>query len=308
MMKAHRTGCRHGNYLQIRNILSQAPLPTFVLAGDNDYLDCPKPSEAWTHYMNTFSDFDEDWMFRLPAGVPTLAVDRWLQPENVPLQQNVTRWTTRPEMFSFSEDGILFLSMTLMHVPDDLPPDALFQERLADSKRWVAQEVTEASMEHKNRGERLRGVVMFGHAMITGYLRPFFMELKQIFYEAVVVVPVLYIHGDGHKFNINENLGPNLLGWNQFVDIQVRTLTLVDDCPLIPLYITLTHSHCHFRLAQVDQGAYADPLLIEVALLQGGSLMQALVANNPNQFIVGGGLFRVDRQDGRYPSIEDEDV
>lgn len=205
-----------------------------------------------------------------------LGVERWLLPVNVPLEQNMTRWTTRPEMFAFAEDGILFLSMTLLHVPDDLPPDGQFQERLADSRAWVTQQVTEASSEHRARGERLRGVVMFGHARIAGYLRPFFMELKQVFLDALVLGPVLYIHGDGHKFSINEKFGPNI-GWNQFVDIQV------------------------------DQGAYADPLLIEVAMSDAG-LMQALIADNPNQFIVGNGLFRVDRQRGRYPSIEDEDV
>lgn len=275
-MVAKRTACEPGFYLHVKNILSQGPLPTFVLAGDNDYLDCPKPEEAWDHYTSTFIDFDEDWTYRLPAGVPVLGVDRWLLPENVPLEENITRWTTRPEMFSFAEDGILFLSMTLMHVPDELPPDALFQERLADSKTWVTQQVTEAAEEHTSRGERLRGVVMFGHARIAGYLRPFFMELKQVFYDANVFVPILYIHGDGHKFGINENFGTNI-GWNEFVDIQV------------------------------DQGAYADPLLIEVALSEGG-LMQTLISNNPNQFIVGNGLFRVDRQKGRYPSIEDEDV
>jgi len=277
MMKAQRTGCEPGFYQNVKNILSQGPLPTFVCAGDNDYLDCPNPELAWEHYLDTFSDFDEEWSYRLPAGVPVLGVHRWLLPENVPLEENVTRWTTRPEMFAFSEDGILFLSMTLMHVSDELPPDALFQERLADSKTWVTQQVTEAATEHRQRGERLRGVVMFGHARIAGYLRPFFMELKQVFYDALVLVPVLYIHGDGHKFIINDNFGTNI-GWPQFVDVQV------------------------------DQGAKADPLLIEVALSPGGLIQQSLISNNPNQYIVGNGLFRIDRQNGLYPSIDDEDV
>lgn len=57
----------------------------------------------------------------------------------------------------------------------------------------------------------------------------------------------------------------------------------------------------------MDQGAYADPLLVEVAMSQYG-LMQSLTVDNANQFIVGNGLFRIDRQKGRYTSIEDEDV
>lgn len=271
-MKAERTGCQQGFYDSVKNILSLGPLPTFALAGDNDYLDCPNPDLAWGYYLDAFSDFDQEWLYRLPSGVPSLGVDRWLLPENVPLEPNVTRWTTRSEMFSFTEEGVLFLSMTLMHVPDDLPPDTLFQERLADSKVWVTQQVTKAAAS----GDRLRGVVMFGHARIASYLRPFFMELRQIFYDAFIFAPVLYIHGDGHKFNWNENFGRNI-GWPQFVDIQV------------------------------DQGAYADPLLVEVALSQGG-ILQPLISNNPNQYIAGNGLFRIDRQRGRYPSIEDDNV
>eukprot|EP00544_Gedaniella_sp_CCMP2646_P003648 CAMPEP_0202494024 /NCGR_PEP_ID=MMETSP1361-20130828/10418_1 /ASSEMBLY_ACC=CAM_ASM_000849 /TAXON_ID=210615 /ORGANISM="Staurosira complex sp., Strain CCMP2646" /LENGTH=447 /DNA_ID=CAMNT_0049124409 /DNA_START=122 /DNA_END=1465 /DNA_ORIENTATION=+ len=272
MMRAERTGCQQGYYQSVKNILSLGPLPTFALAGDNDYLDCPNLDTAWEYYLDTFSDFDQEWLYRLPSGVPPLEVGRWLLPENVPLEQNVTRWTTRSEMFSFTEEGILFLSMTLMHVPDDLPPDTLFQERLADSKAWVTQQVTQAAA----ADDPLRGVVMFGHARIAGYLRPFFMELKQIFYDAFIFAPVLYIHGDGHKFNWNDNFGRGI-EWPQFVDIQV------------------------------DQGAYADPLLVEVALSQGGTL-QPLTSNNPSQFIAGNGLFRIDRQRGRYNSIEDENV
>ena len=271
MMRAERTLCQANFYANVKNILSQGPLPTFVLAGDNDYLDCPDPGDAWGIYLNQFNEFDEEWSYRLPAGVPILGVDRWLLPENVPLEENATRWTTRPEMFSFVQEGVLFLSMTLMHVPDELPPDELFQERVADSKLWVTQQVTEAAVAHT-----LRGVVMFGHARIAGYLRPFFMELKQVFYDAMVYVPVLYIHGDGHEFNFNDNFGTNI-GWSQFIDIQV------------------------------DQGAYADPLLVEVALWTNG-VMTPLVSNNPNQFIAGNGLFRIDRQSGRYPNIEDENV
>lgn len=270
-MVAERTACQANFYTHIKNILSQGPLPTFVLAGDNDYLDCPSPDEAWGFYQDHFSDFDEEWSYRLPAGVPLLGVDRWLLPENVPLEENVTRWTTRPEMFAFVEEGILFLSLTLMHTPDELPPDGLFQERVTDSKKWVTQQVKEAAAEHT-----IRGVVMFGHARISGYLRPFFMELKQIFSDALVTGPVLYIHGDGHEFNFNEGFGQSI-AWNEFIDIQV------------------------------DQGAYADPLLVEVGLWTDG-ILTPLTSNNPNQYIAGDGVFRIDRQSGRYPSIQDENV
>ena len=49
-----------------------------------------------------------------------------------------------------------------------------------------------------------------------------------------------------------------------------------------------------------SQGGKADPLLIEVAPLRNG-VMEPLEKENELQYIFGNGLFRVDRQNGRYP-------
>lgn len=259
MQKAQRTNCALGHFYQVANILLQGPLPTFVEIGDNDYLDCANPTEAFQNYKTVFVDFENNWNH-------SLTVDRWKVEEPVPLEFDVTRQVENPEMFAFMEDGILFLGYTLLNMNLDQGelPDDLFYQRLADSKYWVAKQLS------ANKQNGIRGVVMFSHAMVSPDIRPFFVDLKTIFTDAGVYAPVLYIHGDGHDFKINTELGQNL-GWPQLTRVEV------------------------------DQGAYADPLLITVAPDLGG-ISQTLVADNSGlQFVVGNGMFLIDRQTGRYP-------
>lgn len=58
-------------------IRSESPLPQFIFAGDNDYLDCPDKEQAWDRYLDTFKDFDKEWKDDLPSGARKLDVDRW---------------------------------------------------------------------------------------------------------------------------------------------------------------------------------------------------------------------------------------
>lgn len=55
-----------------------------------------------------------------------------------------------------------------------------------------------------------------------------------------------------------------------------------------------------FTDIQVDQGGKADPLLVEVAPLQKG-VMKPFKKESDMQHVFGDGLFRIDRQKGRYP-------
>ena len=57
----------------------------------------------------------------------------------------------RREMFAFEEDGILFLSLTIMKMNNKKPPDDLFYERLAVSKAWVKRQL-KRHREHKAPG------------------------------------------------------------------------------------------------------------------------------------------------------------
>ena len=109
---------------------------------------------------------------------------------------------------------------------------------------------------------------MFGHGLLSQGVEEVFVEIKQVFLKNQVFVPVLYMHGDGHEYVVNEDFA-YYYEWDYFTAIQV------------------------------DAGAEADPLLVEVAMVKNG-IMEPLVAENDMQAVIGNGLFRIDRQNGRY--------
>jgi len=89
-------------------------------------------------------------------------------------------------------------------------------------------------------------------------------------------LPVLYLHGDGHNWDIDTKLS-HQLHWK------------------------------HFRDVQVDQGGLADPIIVDVAPQKNGKL-KGLKQRNDLEVAFGRGLFRIDRQGGLYenPKIIDE--
>lgn len=272
--KPYRTNCSPTHFASIANLFrEESPLPSYVLAGDNDYLDCKDPNVAWEQYLENFVGLEQDFKDSIPAGVPHPDAKRWED----------RRWieggydAKRKEMFSFVQSDVLFLSVTLlnmgMKVENDptkgrAKPDNLFYERLAVSKAWLKKNLEDYS------DRKLRGIVMFGHAMISDDLKPFFGDevRKVVFDQGLGDAPFMYVCGDGHEFAI----GKGLPGWSQFTRVMV------------------------------DNGAAADPLRIDIAPVIDGRTYALNVDGNSGseQFILGHGLFRIDRQKGRYKDAE----
>lgn len=216
---------------------------------------------AWGNYTSHFAEpgFEQAWFLKYRESVP----GNWVS------VSNVERSDANPELFAFVEDGILFMSLNVMRMPDNEDEDEAFYERLATSKAWVEQQLAEKFVKYQ-----VRGVVMFGHSLIhEGKVHEFFAnDLKTVFADNNAKRPVLYFHGDGHKYNVDYGFG-RAEDWIEFQHIQV------------------------------DQGATADPLLIEVAPIKGG-IVQPLVVENDLQVVLGNGLFRIDRQKGLYSDNE----
>jgi len=173
-------------------------------------------------------------------------------------------WGQRPEMFSFISNGILFLSTNLLNAPAEQVNTEEWDTRMADSAGWVVSEAEAAFSQHD-----IRGVVMFSHGQPSHLLRIHYRTIYDKVFAQRPMLPVLNFHGDGHLFNIDTRLR-NQTGWIGFTDVMV------------------------------DQGGKADPLLVEVAPLRSGE-MEPFKKENYMQYVFGGGLFRVDRQNGRYP-------
>ena len=139
------TACAENAFTDFRTMLLKSPLPVLVLAGDNDYLDCPNLEESYSYFTETFSTIETNWTNRLPPGIEELAINRW--------------WGQRPEMFSFVEDGILFLSTNLLNAAAEFINTTEWNSRMNDSAAWVRAEREAAFEQHD-----VRGVVMFTHA------------------------------------------------------------------------------------------------------------------------------------------------
>jgi len=253
LQAASRSNCSETAFSNVFTLLVDGPLPTFVLAGDNDWYDCDAPDAAWALFRRYFIGYEDLWQTRLRPSIPRL--------------RNVTRWSRHEEMFVFDHNEVLFLGVNLVNWNSDHPVSVEEHNVLMEANiEWATMNIDHFFA----TSPRVRGVVIFGHALRRSRLRGFFDNLERLFVDDPdrVNVPVLYFHGDGHKWEVE-----NITGWDSFVDIQV------------------------------EQGGHAEPCIVEIAPVIDG-VTSPLVAERDLQHVFGNGLFRVDRQSGSYPTDE----
>lgn len=196
-----QTSCGANAYTDFRTTLLKSPVPVLVLAGDNDYLDCPLPQVAWDIYIDTFSTIENEWNDRLPTGIDELEVNRW--------------FSQRPELFSFVSNDILFLSANLLNAPDEQVNTEEWNTRMDANVAWIMQESEAAFAQYD-----IRGVVMFSHAQPSSNLRNYYVTILEQVFADRRQLPVLNIHGDGHIFMIDTRFSEDT-NWSGFVDLQV---------------------------------------------------------------------------------------
>jgi hypothetical protein len=262
LWKVDRTNCGLDTIDEVSSTLLAGPLPTFVMPGDNDSKDCPDPDAAWERWLSHFIPFEQNWANRTLPGVPSIT------------SLNVTRnYPDYPQMFTFVHLDVLFLSVHLLqHPPTDEALLEIWDARQVANYEWAMTNIDAAYAKFN-----VRAVVIFTHGLRAPETRPFFEQIGPTFTTnlARLVTPVLYIHGDGHVFEINTTLTTQL-NW------------------------------VNFREIQVDQGGFADPLFIEVAPMIGNSgQIIPLVKEHSLQIVLADGLIRLDRQRGRYPDRSD---
>ena len=236
IQKPARTLCSEYNYQTVSQYLLAGPLPTFVLPGDNDWADCPDQLQALGFYHKYFDYFERHWT--------TTAVPR----------MSVEYNTTYPEMWRFTYDNILFISVQLIDSESKLADwDARMQANI--NWIWTALDSTVPT-----------AVIIFGQGQVSNETKGFFEGIHPAFAGARTSTPVMYIHGDGHEWDLNDKIQTQL-SWPTFVDVQV------------------------------DQGAMADPLIVQFSTDPNFPLQQ----EHSLQYVFANGLIRIDRQRGRYP-------
>ena len=166
-IKSSSGPCVETIYTSLAAILRQSPKPIFILPGDNEWNDCEFPKIGWKHWQKHLALFDKKFKHDLP----------------------VSRQKRRAENIAWLENEILFVGLSL--VGGRVHDQAEWAAFLKDAIDWVE--------EHFSREEKFKAVVVLAHAFPSqsrhgAFARRFIGASRKL------NRPILYIHGDGHKW------------------------------------------------------------------------------------------------------------
>lgn len=187
------------HYTRVADMLKTSKKPVYIIPGDNEWNDLEEPDIGWGHWAREFMGFERH--FKRVA--------------------ETAHQDVRPENYAFVKEGVLFVGINL--VGGRVHDEAEWKTRLEQDADWVKEHL-------KGRKDEVRAAVIVGHARPDGKHDAFFDRFrKQV---KKFEKPVLYLHGDGHVFDVNHPWGdyPNL--WKVQID-QVKRNP--------PLQIRVTH-------------------------------------------------------------------
>lgn len=163
--------CPEFFYSSAAEVLKASPKPVFILPGDNEWNDCSDPAAAWTFWQKHFDRFEQRWEH--------------------PFQ--VHRPKVHSENFAFVAEGVLIIGINI--VGGRVHDEAEWRARHAADARWVSHALTEI-------GPQCRAAIVCGHARPTVVHDDFFIPLAKS--AEAFQKPMLYIHGDGHKWDYEQ--------------------------------------------------------------------------------------------------------
>ena len=157
------------HYLQVAALLRTSLAPVYIVPGDNEWNDLTNPAEGWEFWNRHLLKLDEHWKTGL----------------------TIARQESHPTNMAWIQNGILFIGVTIVgggiHDPEE------WKARHAYTAQWVADNLAK----HK---DAVRAAVIFGQARPKPQQEDFFAPLVEA--AAAFTKPVLYIHGDGHKYEV----------------------------------------------------------------------------------------------------------
>lgn len=166
-IKTGQVPCAEIIYETVSKMLSESKVPLFIIPGDNEWNDCANPDDGWRLWVKYFGHFDEKWKHDL----------------------NVKRQMNRDENFAFVRSEVLFLGINL--VGGRVHDQAEWKRRHAENLDWTRRHLEQYR-------DVVRSAVIFGHALPTKVHDDYFDGLNQA--AATFEKPMLYLHGDGHKW------------------------------------------------------------------------------------------------------------
>ncbi len=177
-LNAGSESCKESRYIEVAEMLKTLAVPAYVIPGDNEWVDCSNPDQAWNWWTSSFYDFEDNF-----CGVPI-----------------VERQDVRPENFAFMLKGVLFVGI---NIPAGRQGGTLEADRLQDDADWVDFQFTD-------KVSQVRAAVVFGHAGNSGNRGAFFTQFQVS--ARNFVKPVLYVMGDRHSWKVTDPwMEPNMM-------------------------------------------------------------------------------------------------
>ena len=190
LFKTKRTKCNLKGYEDTRDILRDySNIPVFVLPGDNDWKDCPKPQRSLNTWFDHFEEFEQHW-----APLPfTVNRERKAYFKDDETNEKVEY---QSEYFSFVHKNVLFIGVHILggSIFDQMEWEARHEEMLI----WTVQNIGLYTNDH------LHAIVIFGHAGPVKDLKndDYFDPLVQLHEDYIKNIPIIYIHGNGHRYRL----------------------------------------------------------------------------------------------------------
>ena len=166
-IKTGQVPCTESIYQDVAAILAKSPCPLFIVPGDNEWNDCANPDAAWTLWTKHFKRFDEKWKHGF----------------------TIKRQDNRDENFAFVRSEVLFIGINIVggrvHDADE------WKRRHAENLEWTRRNLEQYR-------DSIRSAIIFGHAFPLRVHDDYFKGLNKV--AADFRKPVLYLHGDGHRW------------------------------------------------------------------------------------------------------------
>jgi hypothetical protein len=171
-IKSGTSSCAESVYRDMAGYLEVLRVPTYIIPGDNEWVDCSSPSQAWKYWGRYFTDFESRF-----CGTPA-----------------TEHQGARHENWAFTTKGVLCVGINLV-APSSSVDQTQWNARLQQDADWVSQQL-------RDKGAAARCAVLFAHDG-PGDSR------QSLFYNqfraaaATFGKPLLLLHGDDHSWRLD---------------------------------------------------------------------------------------------------------
>ncbi|CAJ1963253.1 unnamed protein product [Cylindrotheca closterium] len=175
-----KTDCLLSEFDDVGDILKNSKVPVFIVPGDNEYNDCPNLSESWGDWKGVFGAFENNWSSSA------------IQP---------TRDPERPENFFFIHKRVLYIGLNI--VGGEPHSYSEWEGRLSYQFTWTKNLIDTHVVSSTNDAS---SVVIFAHgdprqSLHAGFFSPLEYYIAN---DLNNEVPIIYVNGDRHYFQFDE--------------------------------------------------------------------------------------------------------